>query len=172
MASVEPRPVALRPWAEGDLEVLRRGNTPEMTVHLGGPEAEEKLLDRHRRYLPPWPAGTGAMFVITVGADAAPAGNTGYWEKEWRGGTVYETGWHVLPEFQGQGVAAAAVRLLVEEARAAAGHRWLHAFPSVDNAPSNALCRKVGFELLEVCDFEYPPGNPIRCNDWRYDLKG
>jgi hypothetical protein len=24
--------------------------------------------------------------------------------------------------------------------------------------------------LLEECDFEYPPGNPMRCNDWRLDL--
>lgn len=24
--------------------------------------------------------------------------------------------------------------------------------------------------LVSACDFEYPPGNPIRCNDWRLDL--
>jgi len=22
-----------------------------------------------------------------------------------------------------------------------------------------------------VCDFEFPPGNPLRCNDWRLDLR-
>jgi RimJ/RimL family protein N-acetyltransferase len=46
----------------------------------------------------------------------------------------------------------------------------VYAFPSVDNAPSNAICRKVGFELLGEKDFEYPPGNPLRCNEWRFDL--
>ena len=56
-------------------------------------------------------------------------------------------------------------------ARARATHRFLHAFPSVDNAPSNAICRKLGFTLLGECDFEYPPGNRMRCNDWRLDLR-
>ena len=34
----------------------------------------------------------------------------------------------------------------------------MHAFPNVDNAPSNAICRKLGFELLEECEFEFPRG--------------
>jgi RimJ/RimL family protein N-acetyltransferase len=46
----------------------------------------------------------------------------------------------------------------------------LYAYPSVDNAPSNAVCRKLGFMLLGVTDYEYPPGNVLRCNDWRLDL--
>jgi RimJ/RimL family protein N-acetyltransferase len=47
----------------------------------------------------------------------------------------------------------------------------VHAFPSVDNAPSNAICRKLGFTLLDgAIEFEYPPGNLLRCNDWRFDL--
>ena len=40
----------------------------------------------------------------------------------------------------------------------------------VANAPSNAICRKVGFTPIEVCDVEYPPGHIVRCNDWRLDL--
>jgi RimJ/RimL family protein N-acetyltransferase len=46
----------------------------------------------------------------------------------------------------------------------------MHAFPSVDNLPSNAICRKIGFTLQEEVEFEYPPGNFMRCNDWRLDL--
>jgi RimJ/RimL family protein N-acetyltransferase len=49
-------------------------------------------------------------------------------------------------------------------------HRYLHAFPSVENAPSNAICRKLGFTLLGPHEFEYPPGNLMQCNDWRLDL--
>ena len=48
--------------------------------------------------------------------------------------------------------------------------RFVHAFPSVDNAPSNAVCRKTGFVLLGDYEFEYPPGSFMRCNDWRLDL--
>jgi hypothetical protein len=35
-----------------------------------------------------------------------------------------------------------------------------HALPSVDNASSSALCRKLAFELLEACEFEYPKRGP------------
>ena len=97
-------------------------------------------------------------------------GWVGYWEREWRGGTVYEIGWSVLPEAQGRGIAAAATKLAVEAARATGRHRHLHAFPSVDNPASNAICAKAGFTLLEALEFEYPPGHVMRCNDWRLDL--
>jgi RimJ/RimL family protein N-acetyltransferase len=48
--------------------------------------------------------------------------------------------------------------------------RFMHAYPSVENAPSNAICRKLGFTLLGEHEFEYPPGQFMRCNDWRLDL--
>ena len=48
----------------------------------------------------------------------------------------------------------------------------MHAFPNVDNAPSNAICRKLGFELLEACELEFPQGHFVSCNDWRLDLQG
>lgn len=76
----------------------------------------------------------------------------------------------VLPEFQGRGFAAAAARAVVEEARAAGEHRYLHAFPSVDHLASNAVCRSAGFELLGTAEFEYPKGHWITSNDWRADL--
>jgi hypothetical protein len=42
---------------------------------------------------------------------------------------------------------------------------------SPQNAPSNAICRKLGFTLLEELEFEYPPGSFMRCNDWRLNLQ-
>lgn len=111
------------------------------------------------------------MFKIVDEETGEAAGSVGYWEKDWRGGTVYETGWSVLPEFQGRGIAAAATRLVIEAARGDGKHRYLHAFPSVENAPSNAICRKLGFELLGDSEFEYPKGSFMRCNDWRLDLE-
>jgi RimJ/RimL family protein N-acetyltransferase len=162
--------VRLEPWGEGDLPLLRRLlGDPAMTQHLGGPESEEKLASRQARYAKLHKPDGDRMFKIVVDEGAA-AGSVGFWEKEWRGGTVYETGWSVLPEHQGRGLASEATKLVIEEARRQGRHRYLHAFPSVDNAPSNAICRKLGFELLEALDFEYPPGNQLRCNDWRLDL--
>ncbi|MFD8196333.1 GNAT family N-acetyltransferase [Streptomyces wuyuanensis] len=164
--------VRIEPWSEGDLELLRALNAPELTEYLGGPEPEEKLGERHRRYvaLSADRSGSGRMYRVVSADSGEPVGSIGFWEKTWRGVEVYETGWSVLPGFQGRGIATAATLAVVEEARAAHKHRHLHAFPSVDNVASNAVCRKAGFSLIGECDFEYPPGTPLRSNDWRLDL--
>ncbi|HEY3088054.1 MAG TPA: GNAT family N-acetyltransferase [Jatrophihabitantaceae bacterium] len=157
--------VAIEPWTDADLTILQRSNTPEMMRYLGGPESDEKLLDRHRRYV----EGNG-MFRVVLLPDRAVVGSTGFWEKIWLGDDVYETGWAVLPEYQGRGIAAVAVRAVAARAAADGTRRYLHAYPSLDNGPSNAVCRKAGFEFLGEYDFEYPPGHTLRCNDWRLDL--
>ena len=76
-----------------------------------------------------------------------------------------------MPEFQGRGIAVAATAQAIELARGDGRHRFVHAFPSVDNGPSNAICRKLGFQLLEACEFEFPKGHFMTCNDWRLDLR-
>ena len=162
--------IALEPWADVDLELLRRLNTPEVWAHLGGPETEEKVLERHARYLDPSAPGAGRMFTVLLVPEGVKAGSIGYWEREWQGETVYETGWNVLPEYQGRGIASAATTAIVTRARAEARHRSLHAYPSVDNPASNAICRKAGFTFAGEHDFEFPKGHFMRCNDWRYDL--
>ncbi len=159
---------SLEPWSEAGLDVLRRANSPEMTAFLGGPESEEKLLDRHRRYLALGPPGSGQMFIVLSSGRAA--GTIGYWERPWQGETVYETGWMVLPEFQGQGIATTAAVAVIERAAAERRHASLHAYPKTAHPASNAICRKAGFTLGGECDFEYPPGTPIRCNDWYHPL--
>ena len=159
--------VHIEPWAEGDLALLERIlGDPAMMGHLGGPESREKIAARHVRYLAG--AERDPQFKI-VGGDAA-AGWVGYWEREWREREIYEIGWSVLPGFQGRGLARAATAQSVAHARSAGRRRFVHAFPSVDNEPSNAICAGCGFALLGPCDFEYPPGSLMRCNDWQLDL--
>jgi RimJ/RimL family protein N-acetyltransferase len=163
--------IRLEPWADGDLPLLRRLlGDPAMTEHLGGPESEAKLRDRQGRYERLSDDGSGRMYKIVIEPTGEAAGSVGFWERDWRETTVYETGWSVLPEFQGRGIAVEATRQSIELSRAAGRHRELHAFPSVDNAPSNAICRKLGFELLGEHDFEYPKGHWMRCNDWSLEL--
>jgi RimJ/RimL family protein N-acetyltransferase len=165
--------IAIRPYSESDLSTLERtlGDPKEM-VHLGGPENEEKLRERHERYvtLSTTPA-TGCMFVITVGPEEVSAGTVGYWERDFDGQKVWETGWNVLPEFQGRGIASAATRLVIQRLTGLRSHRYLFAYPSVNNHRSNAICRGLGFTLAGDRDFEYPPGNIMHCNIWRLDLQ-
>lgn len=83
---------------------------------------------------------------------------------------MYEIGWLVLPAYQGQGIATKAAAGAIEHARQAPKYQYMHAFPSVENPASNAICRKLGFTLLEECQFEYPPGRSMVVNDWCLDL--
>jgi len=160
--------IVLDPWPEDGLELLRKSNTPEMTEHLGGPESEEKLRDRHRRYLDP--AENGVMSQVVLLPEGQVVGSTGFWEHEWDGAPAYETGYAILPEFQGRGLAVAATLAVVAAAKADGKHRYLYAFPSVEHTASNAICRKAGFELVGESDFEYPKGHWLRSNVWRVDL--
>lgn len=160
----------IEPFTEADLDLLRRLNTPEMKEHLGGLETDEQLRVRHRRYLNFAPS-QGCMFRIVL-PGGEPAGTVGYGERTWQGSAVYDMGWQVLPAYQGRGIASAAARAGAVHAAGQHKHRYLHAFPSVDNAPSNAICHKVGFALAGECDFEYPARHFMRSNDWVLDLAG
>ena len=162
--------VRIEPWSEGDLPLLHRTmGDPEMTQHLGGPETPRQIAERHVRYQR-LADSRGRMFKIVDEASGKGVGSVGYWERTWHGEQVYEIGWSVLTEFQGRGIAAKGTDLAIALARSEGRHRFLHAFPSVDNPPSNAICRKLGFTWIEECEFEYPKGSFMRCNDWRLDL--
>lgn len=143
---------------------------PEMTEHLGGPESPEKIAERQARYERLADSGKGRMFKIVTVPDGEAVGSVGYWERIWRDEPIYEIGWSVIPASQGRGIAGLATAQAIASARSEGKHRFLHAFPSVDNAPSNAICRKLGFTLVEECRFEYPPGSFMQCNDWRLGL--
>ena len=163
--------IRLEPWGHGDLPLLRRlMGDPEMTKHLGGPESEEKIAERQGRYEAAADSGTTWVFKVVDDVTDEAVGSVAYWEREWRGGDVWEIGWSVLPEHQRRGIAGRATAQALDHARGRGRHRFVHAYPSVDNAPSNAICRKLGFELLGETEFEYPKGSFMRCNDWRFDL--
>ncbi len=162
--------VDIRSWSDGDLPLLERLlGDPAMMTYLGGPESPAKIRERHARYCRP--SDTARVFAVVVGPERQAVGWVGFWEKEVRGQRVWETGWSVLPESQGQGIGARATAIVLERARAEGRYQFIHAFPSVENGPSNAICRKLGFTLHEEGDFEYPPGHMMRCNDWRLDLR-
>jgi RimJ/RimL family protein N-acetyltransferase len=159
--------LALRPWFDADLPVLEKLlGDPAMMGHLGGPESFEQIRQRHERYLKL--SETDHMFVIML--DDTFVGSIGYWERAWHDKLVYETGWQVLLDYQGHGIAARAGELVMDQARSDHRHQFMHAFPSIDNPASNAICRKLGFSFIEPCELEYPLGHFMKVNDWRLDL--
>jgi RimJ/RimL family protein N-acetyltransferase len=159
--------IRIEPWGKDDLRLLERLlGDPEMTKHLGGPESHKKILERQARYEK---AGSRQFKIVEKRAGEA-VGWVGYWEKIWHDEEIYELGWAVIPAFQGRGIATVATAQIIVAAKSERSHKFVHAFPSVDNGPSNAICRKLGFTLVGECDFEYPPGNWMKCNDWHLDL--
>ncbi|MDQ2697533.1 MAG: GNAT family N-acetyltransferase, partial [Actinomycetota bacterium] len=136
--------VTLAPWGSGDLPLLERANTPAMTAHLGGPETPAQLEERHARYLRLTATGEAVMFRIE--RDGTPVGGIGYWQVEHDGVPAWETGWNVLPEWQGQGIAREALRQVIRAVAERGDRDLLVAYPGVGNPASNALCRTAGFE--------------------------
>ncbi|HET8912208.1 MAG TPA: GNAT family N-acetyltransferase [Ktedonobacteraceae bacterium] len=163
--------VHIEPWGPGDLPLLKKLlGDPVMTKYLGGPESDEQLRSRQARYERLTESGKGRVFKIIHEATGEAVGSVSYWDSEHHGENIYEMGWSVLPAFQGQGIASAAVTQAIARARSENKYRFLHAFPSIENPSSNALCQKTGFTLIQQCEFEYPKGNIMQCNDWRIEL--
>ncbi|MEV7521524.1 GNAT family N-acetyltransferase [Streptomyces sp. NPDC091371] len=170
MVEREDPAVRLAPWTADDFWLLERKNEPVMTEHLGGPEPAAKLLDRQRRYeaMSAREPAAGRMFRVVLEPAGESVGSIGFWEREWQGEPVYETGWGILPEYQGLGLAVVALRELLSYVRAhgSPGRATLHAFPGTDHPASNAVARRAGFACLGEVEFEYPPGVPHPSNDW------
>ena len=165
--------VLLEDWGEGDRWLLEQTlRDPTQMIHLGGPEDAGKIARRHRSYLAGNAARNGRMMRIVRRSDGVSVGTIGFWDREDSAGDgAYETGWHVLPEFQGRGYATEATRLTVELARADGKWPSIHAYPNVENAASNRICEKAGFTLLGPVPIEYPAGHWMTCNDWCLDLR-
>ena len=159
--------VTLAPWGPADLPLLERANTPEMTAHLGGPETPGQLEERQQRYLRLAAAGEAAMYRIEL--DGTPVGGIGYWQVEHEGTPAWETGWNVFPEWQGRGVARAALRLVIRLVAARGERDLLVAYPGVDNPSSNALCRTAGFAHRGSGSMPWR-GGELAFNIWVLDM--
>jgi RimJ/RimL family protein N-acetyltransferase len=153
--------VELQAYGDADLPLTQAlEGDPAVMRHLGGPSTPAEIEDAHRRRVAdPW------WFKIVPDPGGPAAGTIGLWETRHGDETVHETGWMVLPAFQGRGIASAALALLLERAAAEPRFTSIHAFPGVENAPSNALCRRFGFTLLGEEEFTYR-GSRLRCHHW------
>lgn len=162
--------VQLRPYSESDLDLLRRANTPELMNQMGGVETDEQVVARHERYLRLQREGAAHQFRIVIPGHPEGVGMTGYWHRDDGDARVLEGGWSVEAPYRGRGIAAAAVVAMLEFAAAAGETLPLHAYPRVDNAASNGMCRRAGFTLLGELHVEIAPGVVLRTNDWVFEL--
>jgi RimJ/RimL family protein N-acetyltransferase len=162
----------LRDVELGDVSVyVRMRCDPAMMAELGGPLPREGVEEKVTRDVRAAVEGTYWIKMI-VPDEAAPevvAGNVVLWSHdEDDGEPVSEIGWMVLPEFQGRGLGKRAVRMLLE--LAGEDGRWgpVHAFPATTNAPSNGICRSLGFRFAGERDVIFAD-RVLRSNHWVID---
>ncbi|MER7838537.1 GNAT family N-acetyltransferase [Streptomyces sp. NPDC096040] len=146
---------------------LRMRCDPVMMRDLGGPLPSEGMKEKVRRDAAEAAADTSwiKMIVPDPGAPDIVAGHVCVWSHESDEEPMSEIGWMVLPEFQGRGLGRLAARALLEQARDK--DRWgdIHAFPATSNAPSNGICRSLGFRLLGETDVDFAD-RVIHSNHW------
>jgi RimJ/RimL family protein N-acetyltransferase len=159
----------LVPYSHEDIELIRELETdPESMRYLGGPVGHDRIEEIHARRLATVAAGEW-YFKIVPEPGGRPVGTIGIWSATWRDQPIHETGWMVLPAFRGRGLAALALDRVLSMARSDGRFERVHAFPSIHNEASNALCRRFGFRLIEVTDFDYR-GSQLQVNVWELGL--
>lgn len=149
---------------------IRMRCDPAMMADLGGPLPREGIAAKVERDAAEAAEDTSWIKMI-VPDETRPevvAGTVVVWSHDSDGEPLSEIGWMVLPEFQGRGLAKRAVRALLERARAE--DRWglVHAFPATTNAPSNGICRSIGFSFVGERNVPFAD-RVIRSNHWFVD---
>ena len=162
----------LRNLDDGDLALYEAVHCdPRMMEHLGGPLAREGLEEKLRRDVASVEAGeTWILKILPDESSGTAAGTVAVWDHEVSGESVTEIGWMVLPAFQRRGLGSAAVRAVLRRARSERRWNVIHAYPPVANPASNAMCRALGFAMIDETDFVYR-GRVLRCNHWAIDLR-
>ena len=142
---------------------------PRTMAELGGPLRRTGLAHKFRSIVDGVRSGENWFQGIVPEGEDHAVGTVCVWEHGSDGETIAEIGWMVLPEYQGRGLASAAVAAVLRRARAEGRWGVIHAYPGETNGASNAICRKNGFERLELVEYEYQ-GRPMRGYHWRIDL--
>lgn len=140
-----------------------------MMRRIGGPRPEAEVRAAHKRRLELMEIGVARLFKIVTGDSGEVLGTIGIWKIDWKGPQANEMGWFVLPEHQGKGAATEAALLILSQVRSDPEVCYVHAFPAVANAASNAIARKIGMSNQGEFDNEGFAG-VLRCNDWRIEL--
>ena len=162
--------MVLRDVELGDVDAyLRMRCDPVMMGELGGPLPREGMADKVARDVADAADGRAMIKMIVPDADVPDvvAGSVTMWTHPAADHrtAIAEIGWMVLPEFQGRGIGKRAVRQLLELGRGDERYTSVHAFPGVGNAPSNGICRSLGFRFVAEEEFVFA-GRPLRTHHW------
>jgi len=155
--------LVMRDWADDDAARMLDMYSRDDVVHFLGSvptpmRTREQALDRiaraQARNLVSPPCGWWAVEVRTTGL---VAGTVALVPVDGGAGEV-EVAWHLHPDSQGSGFATEAALKAIERGHDA-GLAEVLALTDEANTPSQAVCRRLGLELLETADRFY--GRPL-----------
>ncbi len=155
--------------AEDEQLTVRLECDSEIMVYIGGPRPEAAARAAHQRRLDLMSKGDAYMFKILADDSDEVLGTIGIWKIDDKNPHAYEVGWIVESKHQGKGVATDAARHILSQARSDPAIRYVHAYPAVANAASNAIARKIGMTNQGAIDHEGFAG-VMRCHHWCIDL--
>ncbi|MFI5909296.1 GNAT family N-acetyltransferase [Dactylosporangium sp. NPDC051541] len=160
----------LRPYAAEDRDLtVRLELDSEVMRHLGGTAPSGRAERVHERRLER--RGEEWYRTILADPDDTPVGVVAVFRTVWEGRDIHELGIMLLPgRALRHGLGPAAVRLIVEEVRAAGTVRQIHAFISTTNRAAAVVARRTGFHDTGPCELDYE-GEPIHCDHWILTLE-
>jgi RimJ/RimL family protein N-acetyltransferase len=168
--------VTLRAWEAGDVPaIVAMCRDPEVIRFTSVPvpyDADDARLwlDLHPARLA---AGDGAAYAITEAGDDRPMGSIGV--RVLHGHGSAETGYHVVDEARGRGLATAALRLIAHWTFAELPVARLQLTTHLDNPASQRVAEKAGFlregvlrswaeqhgERVDLVMWSLVPGDPV-----------
>ncbi|HLW43519.1 MAG TPA: GNAT family N-acetyltransferase [Candidatus Acidoferrales bacterium] len=140
--------LGFRHWSSDDLPLaLALWGDPRVTRLIGGPFSDEQVRERIEKEMASmrdhqvqyWP-----MFLLADGQHVGCAGLRPYKLEE----RIHELGFHLRPEFWGQGLAEEAARVVIAYAFATLHAKALFAGHHPDNTASRHLLEKLGFRFV------------------------
>jgi [ribosomal protein S5]-alanine N-acetyltransferase len=147
--------LGFRCWNEADLPLaLKLWGNEETTRLIGGPFSPAQIAERLQREISTirefkvqyWP-----MFLLRTGELAGCGGLRPYKLEE----GILELGFHLLPDYWGQGLAVEAARGIITYAFDSLGAKALFAGHHPENAASRRVLEKLGFARTH--EELYPP---------------
>lgn len=135
---------------------------------MGGPQPKEKIPKILETQLRCVSSGKGWVFKIISKLHQEAVGTICIFGGFYKDEEITEIGWGVAPKFQRNGYGTKAVAQILSKVKETGRWTTIHAFTSTTNEPSNAICRKVGFNLIEECDIDYDD-RVIHSNHWIFD---
>jgi RimJ/RimL family protein N-acetyltransferase len=149
-AVLSTRRLRLRPWTTSPADLTRLADLygrPEVTDWLGGPPtvSPAELVTR-------WTAVTAAdsrhgCWAVEPLAGSGPPAGTLLFKPLPHGVGEVEVGWHLHPDSWGHGYATEAAAAVIDRAFQA-GVPEVYAVVRPGNAPSLAVCRRLGMQPL------------------------